>query len=273
MLTTIYFFIFCLGLIVGSFLNCVIYRLKVKKSFLAGRSFCPKCKKIISWYDNIPLLSFIFLKGKCRHCQERISWQYPLVELAAGVLFVLVFLATIGQWNNGLICSSTFSSVHSLILLRNWIFTAILIVIFIYDLKYYLILDAVVFPAMVVALLLNILINIFNHEPLLSSFYLLISAAIGAGFFLLQFVISKGKWIGGGDIRLGALMGFMLPWPQILTALFFAYIIGSLVGVVLILTKVKGLKSQIPFGTFLSLGTLIALLYGEKIVAWYLNFY
>jgi len=246
--------IFLFGLIIGSFINCLIYRLKNKKS-LGGRSFCPKCKKQINWYDNIPLLSYFLLRAKCRWCREKISFQYPLVELITAILFLVVFLAT---YNLQL------TTYNLLLILRNWTFTAFLIIIFLYDLKYYLIPDKISLPAMVVALIFNIfLYNIFINY--------LLAALIAGGFFFLQFIISKGKWIGGGDIRLGLLIGLMLGWPNILVALIISYILGSIIGLGLIIAKRATMKSPVPLGTFLSIGAFVSLLWADKIIEWYLN--
>ncbi|XOU94478.1 MAG: prepilin peptidase [Candidatus Kerfeldbacteria bacterium] len=236
-----------LGLVVGSFLNAVIYRLHVKVSFMRGRSYCPSCKHDLSAKDLVPLFSFLFLRGKCRYCSKKISWQYPLVEFFIMVSFLILY------WQFGL----------SLDFFVYLIYTGFLAVIFVYDLKYYLILDKVSIPAIVVAFLLSFFVLEIGIVSLL------ISVLIGGGFFLLQFVISKGKWIGGGDIRLGVLMGLMLGYPVILVALFIAYILGSVIGVVLIAGKKKKWKSQVPFGTFLSIATYIAFIFGEYIVNYY----
>jgi len=253
------FFVFIAGLIIGSFLNCLIWRLHINKP-ITGRSICPKCKKKINWYDNIPVFSFLVLKGKCRWCKKKISWQYPVVEIITGILFLLV-------WNkyNATLGSAALFTVHCSLftVLRNWIFIAVLIVIFVYDLRWYLILDKVTLPAMAIAFIINLVLGF-------SWLNLLLAALIAGGFFALQFIVSKGKWIGGGDIRLGALMGFMLGWPQIITALMLAYLSGSLVGILLLISKKKKWTSQIPFGTFLSAATVAALLWGEEILGWYL---
>lgn len=236
-----------LGLVVGSFLNAVIYRLHVKVSFMRGRSYCPNCKHDLNAKDLVPLFSFLFLRGKCRYCNKKISWQYPLVEFFTMASFLILYLQF------GL-------NIDFFVYL---IFTGFLMVIFVYDLKYYLILDKVSVPAIIVAFLLSFFVLEIDIVSLL------ISALIGGGFFLLQFVISKGKWIGGGDIRLGVIMGLMLGYPVILVALFIAYILGSVIGVVLIAGKKKKWKSQVPFGTFLSIATYIAFIVGEYIVEYY----
>ena len=260
----LYILVFVLGSLFGSFLNCAIYRLHQGKSFLRGRSFCPHCKKTIDWRDNITLLGFVCLKGRCRYCLKGISWQYPLVELTTAVIFLITFLVRFSALDFNLL---SFAYLDILIILRDWIFASFLLIIFIYDLKYYLILDKVSFPAMAVALILNLVIS-FSWSSLWS--YLL-AALICGGFFLIQFLVSRGKWIGGGDIRVGFLMGFMLGFPIVLVALFLAYIFGAIIGSCLLLTGKKKMQSQIPFGTFLSLATLIALLFGQSLLNHYLS--
>ncbi|MDP2684070.1 MAG: prepilin peptidase [bacterium] len=240
-----------LGLVVGSFLNAVIYRLHKKVSFLRGRSYCPWCKHDLSAKDLVPLFSYLFLKGKCRYCQKKISWQYPLVEFGTMAVFLLLF------WQFGL----------TLDFFVYLIYASILIIIFVYDLRYYLILDKVSLPAIVIAIILSVFIlNI-------SAIDILIGALIGGGFFLLQFYISRGKWIGGGDIRLGVVMGAMLGFPGILVALFAAYVLGSIVGIFLIIGKKKKWKSQVPFGTFLSFATLLTFIFGEFVIEYYSNLF
>lgn len=263
----IYTSLFILGSIIGSFINCLIYRLHIKKSFITGRSFCPQCKTHINWYDNIPLISYLILKATCRRCRKPISFQYFLVELITALLFVIVALITLN--------SNPLSPYLFLTLLRNLVFTSFLIVIFLYDLKYYLILDKITLPAIAFVLIFNFLLDFIEHglsHSLYAFLWFLLAAFVAGGFFLIQFLVSRGKWIGGGDIRLGVLMGFMLGWPSVLVALFLTYILGSLVGIYLLITHKKTIKSQVPLGTFLSLATLITLLWGSRLLDWYLGF-
>ncbi len=266
----IYLIVFIFGLLIGSFINCLVYRLHIKKSFIHGRSFCPHCKHQLAWYDNLPLISYIFLKGKCRYCKKTISIQYPLVEFITAILFLIIFIQQFNQLNYNLLA---FDSLGLLKLVSYFIFCTFLIIIFIYDFKYYLILDKVVFPAILISLLLNIIISsqyqLFNFWSYLGN--LLLAALIIGGFFFLQFVISKGKWIGGGDIRLGILMGVILGWPNALLALILGYVIGSVIGIGLIVFGNKKFKSQVPLGTFLTVSTFISLLWGTQLVNWYLN--
>ncbi len=243
-----YIFAGVFGLIIGSFLNCLAWRLHTKES-LNGRSHCRDCSKMIAWYDNIPLLSFLLLRGRCRHCQAKISWQYPIVEALTGLLF---FLAALNHPFN------------YLILARDWFFISVFIVIFIMDARWYIIQDRVSLPPVIVALAFNLALGF-------SWLNLLISATIGTGFFLAQFLISRGRWIGGGDIRLGLLLGVCLGWPYIMAAIFLGYCFGAIVGVALLASKRKKWGSMLPLGTFLSAAAIIILLYGEPIVNWYLQ--
>jgi len=241
-------FVLFLGLVIGSFLNVVIYRLGQNKSFISGRSICPKCQKKIFWYDNIPLLSYLILRGRCRHCGKSISWQYPLVESASAVIFLWLFLK-FGLSPKFLITS---------------VFSSFLLVIFVYDLKHYLILDQFTIPAALIAFFANLFLGF-------SIWNLVLAALIGASFFALQFFVSSGRWVGDGDIRLGALMGLMLGWPLLLVALFLAYFIGAIFGLALIFLNKKKMSSQIPFGPFLSAATFLTFVYGQDLLNWYLH--
>ncbi len=241
------FLLIVLGLVVGSFLNAVIYRLKVEVSFLKGRSYCPFCKHNLRAVDLVPLLSFIALRGRCRYCTKKISWQYPLVELGTMVAFLLLY------WHFGLTNDFFVYLVYS----------CILMVVFVYDLRYYLILDRVSLPAIALAAILSIFVL------QISVLHVLIGAVLGGGFFLLQFLVSRGRWIGGGDIRLGVVMGAMLGYPNVLVALFIAYILGSVIGVFLILSGRKKWQSRVPFGTFLSVATFLAFLFADTIIQFY----
>jgi prepilin signal peptidase PulO-like enzyme (type II secretory pathway) len=263
--------VFILGLIIGSFLNCLIWRLHKKETIL-GRSYCPECRRQIFWYDNIPLLSYLLLHGKCRHCQKRISYQYPLVEFVVGALFVLAFFYNFPV-QSSFFLDGQFSMIALLTLIRDWLLICVMVIIFVYDLRWYLILDVVSLPASLVFLIFNLVIDYLKFNGSLPANVwqgLLFSGIIGMSFFLLQFIISKGRWIGGGDIRLGLLMGLALGWPNILVALFIAYILGSVVGVGLIMAGKKQWGSQVPFGVFLSVATIISLFWGSQLLNWYL---
>jgi len=282
-----YFVIFIFGLIIGSFLNVVIFRLENGEKMVNDRSKCLHCKHFLIWSDLIPVLSFIFLKRKCRYCGKNISWQYPLVELGTGILFVLALnfefrISNFESISNFQFLISQYSDV--LIFMSYLLFIiSSLIIIFVYDLKHYIIPDKVIYPAIIVASIYRIFeILKFNHLDLIQNSKLEIgnlitvfnpfSAAIFSGaFFYAIIVITRGKGMGGGDVKLGFLMGLILSWPLVLLSLFLSFIIGSVVGIFLIFLGNKKMKSVIPFGPFLVLGTFIALFWGERIVGWYLS--
>jgi len=265
---TIIFSLFVLffGACIGSFLNCLAWRLYHDES-LWGRSKCPNCHQKISWYDNVPLLSYLSLGGKCRHCKEKIAFQYFLVELVTASLFLLAFSRYFPNAGLELILAPNFIALNSQafwLMFRDWLLISFLVVIFIMDLRWMVVADEISLPAIVIIFLVNLYLG--------SSWSLLLSSAIiGAGFFALQYAVSHGRWVGGGDIRIGALMGVALGWPLTLVALMLAYFSGALIGVILIATKKKGLKSPLPFGVFLAPATLVALWWGGVIWQWYVN--
>ncbi|MFA5021182.1 MAG: prepilin peptidase [Patescibacteria group bacterium] len=252
--------IFIFGLIIGSFLNVLILRLHSGESVAAGRSKCPQCGQILAWFDLVPVLSYVFLGGRCRYCSKKISCQYPSVELATGLLFATAYLINFNRLGSLALADFGFW----LLLLRDWLAIAALIVIFVYDWRWLIIPDAVVLPALV-------LVAVFNLGLGLSPASLLIGLAVGLGFFAAQYFVSKGRWVGGGDLRLGALLGVLLGWPVIMVALLLSYIIGALAALALLAAKKVQVKSAVPFGVFLAPAALIALFWGPQIVAWYLG--
>jgi leader peptidase (prepilin peptidase) / N-methyltransferase len=247
--TLLYLIVFTAGLIVGSFLNCVIYRMEKGESFLSGRSYCPYCRHKLGFLDLVPVIGFLFLRGKCRYCREKISLQYPLVELLTGFIFLLIFYFQfpLGQFFFLLILS------------------ALLIIVFVYDLKHYLIPDKVVYSAIVLTFI-YLIYSTFRLDHLWSALGL-------AGFFLAIVLISREKWMGMGDAKLGFLMGLLLGWPDVIVALFLAVFIGAIMGIGLIVMGKKGMKSEVPFGPFLVTGTFIALFWADRLINWYFNFF
>lgn len=264
--------VFLFGLVVGSFLNCVIYRLALPR----GRSFCPYCKHPLSWQDLIPVLSFFILRGKCRYCGKKISWQYPLVEIATALLFLLIFNSQLTE-NSSLLAYRELFSVLSfqdlLTICFLLLISCFLLIIFVYDLKHFIIPDKIIYPAIGIALIYNFYQLLTTHYPLSTVLNNLYAAFGAAVFFLAIVLVSRGKWMGLGDVKLAFLMGLFLGFPDILIALFFAFLIGAIIGVGLILAKRKTLKSEVPFGPFLVTGTFIALFWGERIAQWYLDLF
>jgi leader peptidase (prepilin peptidase) / N-methyltransferase len=231
--------LFMAGLVVGSFLNALIYRMEQGKarSVFGGRSYCPHCKHALAPKDLIPVVSYMLLRGRCRYCRKGISQQYPLVELATAALFVFI-------------------GFHALTLA----IAALLVGIFVYDLKHYIIPDSFIYGAIALALT-----RLFFESPgfALEAVY---SALAAAGFFLALFVVSRGTWMGFGDVKLALCMGLFLGFPQILVALFVAFVSGAIIGVGLIGMKKKGMKSEIPFGPFLLAGTASAYFWGNELI-------
>ena len=250
--------IFVLGVCLGSFLNCVIYRLEKKQSFLKGRSFCPKCHHQLTFLDLIPILSFIFLKGKCRYCGEKISWHYPLVELASGVIFLLNF------WHLGfrfdLLSGIWFLDLTYLVLI-----SCFLIIIFVYDFKYYLIPDKIIWPAIGISLIFNLSKTTF--------FPSLLTGLAGGSFFFLIWLISQGKWMGFGDVKLAFLLGLFLGFPKTLLAFFLSFLIGAIIGIGLVIFGKKKFQDEIPFGPFLISSGFLSLFWGEKIISYYFKIF
>lgn len=245
------FFMFVFGLCIGSFLNVVIFRLEKNES-MGGRSHCPRCGHQLAWFDLIPVASFLMLQGKCRFCHEKISVQYPLVELATGLAFVLIFL-----------CNS-----QNIIALCALLFIAsCLIIIFAYDARHYIIPDIVLFPAIAVTFFYQLFYH-FNAQ-----FFGYVGAAlVAAGFFFALYSISRGRWIGFGDVKLAIVLGLLLGWPNIIVGLFLSFVAGAVWGIAAMIVGKKKLASQLPFAPFLILGTAIALLCGQVIIQWYRGF-
>ena len=257
-------FIFSLGLCMGSFVNALTYRLNLGLS-MWDRSMCPKCKHKLNLLDLIPVCSFLFLKAKCRYCKSKISWQYPLVEFIAGVIFLLIYLKFIINYD-----FINYGLVETIDLSLLFICAIILVTIFIYDLKYYIIPNKVLFPGIILGIIILIFKSIYTWSLELAITHAF-SIFIVFGFFLVLYLLSKGKWIGAGDVKFGILLGLILPWQQSLIMLFFTYVIGAIVGIILLISKKKKLKEKVPMGTFLVIGTFISIFFGEIILEWYLN--
>lgn len=265
---------FIVGLIIGSFLGAANYRLKTAEDIVFKRSHCPLCKHDIRWYDNIPLLSFVILHGRCRDCRKYISREYPLIELMTGVLFAGVALKFFGApilGNSGIISGTIGTS--AIIDMSFLLFTVCyLVIIFWHDYDFMLIPDAVVYPAIFVTFFYQIYKCIQSpfgiasfRSPLTSA----LAAALGAAlFFFFLIWISKGKWIGGGDVKLGFLAGLIVGWPKILFVFFLTYLIGSVISLALIALKKKTWKSQVPFGPFMVAAILIVLFFSDQIQFW-----
>jgi len=264
----IFFIFLVLGLIVGSFLNVVVYRLRVAETLVADRSHCPHCKNLIAWYDNIPVLSFILLKFRCRNCQEKISWQYPLVEIFTGLVFALIGY----RYFDAVDVSTWASTIYYLGI------ASFLIVIFVYDFLYLEIPGLVLWPAIGFAVVFNLVFDWgmagFGNDVLnLATYSGTLGAVAAFLFFFLLVSVSKEKWMGMGDAYLVILLGLILGWPEILLGLMLAFTLGAFSGLALIALKKKKMGSQIPFAPFLVLGSLIAMFWYGPITDWYFGLF
>lgn len=239
--------IFIVGLVVGSFLNVCIYRIPRKLSIIKPASYCPSCGNTIKPWHNIPVLSFLFLKGKCAYCGAKISLRYPVVELLNGILYVLAYI-------NFALPSLPFVL----------IFISALIVISFIDFDFQIIPDEISIPL----IFLGIILSFLPHNSLNLAQDIknsLIGVVVGGGSLLIISLISKGG-MGGGDVKLNAAVGAFLGWKSALLTIFIGSLAGSVVGIVIL--KKTG-NRKIPFGPFLSSGALICLFFGERLLNWY----
>lgn len=259
-------FFLVLGLAIGSFINVLVYRLRIAESIM-GRSFCPHCRNKVAWYDNIPLVSFVLLRFRCRNCKEKISWQYPLVEALTGMIFLAI------GWK-----FFSFDDFQSWFLTGYYLFiSASLISIVVYDMLYMEIPSIVLWVTIVFALVFDFIFDIENGQILsfvngLTLSGLVASAAAFAFFFSLS-KFSKERWMGMGDAYLVILLGLIVGWPKVLFALFSAFSVGAICGIILILLKKKKMESQLPFAPFLVLGTLLTIFFYQFIMSWYLGLF
>jgi leader peptidase (prepilin peptidase) / N-methyltransferase len=243
------------GLVVGSFLNVCIGRLPLGDSVAFPRSRCPSCRRPIAWYDNLPVLSYVVLGGRCRSCQASISIRYPLVEIATAVLFVI---------------AGFFFAPDLPLLTVRLIFTAALVVLFGTDLETQRLPNVITLPGIG----LGIIASAWLPPGLLSS---VIGAALGAGILLAV----RWGWkaatgtdgMGLGDVKMLAMIGAVLGWRQVWAVLFLASLGGAVVGAVLASVGGRSLQSRLPFGTFLAVAAYVASLVGEDLVDWYLGLY
>lgn len=236
------------GLCIGSFLNVVITRLPEGKNLVFPRSACPRCGHLIAWFDNVPVLSWLLLRGRCRSCRQRISWRYPAGELLTAAVFVAAFL----RFGVG---AELFVAL---------LFLCALIAITGTDLDHQLIPDTITLPGVVAGFVLNLATARLDWTESL------LGIVVGGGVFFAIILISPSG-MGGGDMKLGAMMGAFLGWKLGLLAVLLGVLSGGLVAVCLLAAGRKGRKDAVPFGPFLALGGAVSMLWGRSILAWYLG--
>jgi len=232
------------GLVVGSFLGAYTFRYPRGISVLKGRSICPKCKKNLAWHDNIPVLSFLLLKGRCRNCSKSISLRYPLIEIATALGFV-------GIW---------FLSLEPVFLIFLILIFSLLVVIFVIDLEQKIVPDEVVFAGFGLTVFYLLLIS-----P--STLFTSLAAGFGAALFLLLVhLATRGRGMGLGDVKFAVFAGTFLGWPIVPIWLFTAFLTGAVVGTILVLAKKASFGKQIAFGPFLVISLIIVFIWGEKFI-------
>ncbi|MFA6257807.1 MAG: prepilin peptidase [Candidatus Paceibacterota bacterium] len=253
-LTIIFFF---LGLIIGSFLNVVIFRLNTNRSF-GGRSGCMSCQKKLAWYELIPVFSFLSLGGRCRNCKTKISLQYPAVEFIMGLIFALLFLKFQDIFFVDILTFSFNYTYYAIAF-------SILVVIAVYDLKHKIIPDILSFIFGLLAFMglffiqADGFLGFSPHMPTILGFF---AGPIIALPFVFFWLVSSGRWMGLGDAKLAIGLGWLLGLPLALTGVVFAFWIGSVVGVLLVIfSKKYGMKSEIPFAPYLALGAFLAFIF------------
>ena len=246
--------IFILGLIVGSFSNVCIYRIPKNESIVYPASHCPKCHSPIKPVDNIPLLSYILLKGRCRNCKSKISIQYPIVEFLSGLIYLIIYLTC------GL-------SIQSLIYI---ILSSALIIIAFIDLNEQIVPWVISLPGIVLGFILSFFVPYISFVN--SALGIVVGGGIILSIRLAGSVIFKKEAMGMGDIELAAMIGAFLGWRYITISLFLGFFLGALAGIILIISKIRSKEDAVPFGPFIVMGSLITLLWGEKIISWYIGF-
>jgi prepilin signal peptidase PulO-like enzyme (type II secretory pathway) len=239
------FFLTFLGLMVGSFLAAFSFRLPKNISVARGRSFCPHCKKQIAWYDNIPLLSFLILLGRCRNCKKNISLRYPLIELATGLGF---FFISLNYYPN------------VFLMIFNLLIYSLLVLIFVIDLEHQIIPDSLIF----FGILVFTLYLIISNQP--HFFQPIFAGLLAALFLMILHLITRGRGMGLGDVKFAVLGGMITGLNLMPVWLFASFLTGGLAGIILILAGKAGLKTKVAFGPFLVIGLLLTLIWGEKLM-------
>lgn len=249
-----------LGLCFGSFVNAFVWRIKKKKNWVSDRSICTHCKHVLAAKDLMPVVSWLFLKGKCRYCNKAISVQYPIVELIGALAFVSSYI----YWPHSLV------SFPERTLFAGWLVIVVgLLALAVYDAKWMLLPNKILYPLTVFASALVLFSSLFG-DGTNAIREAVLGVAVAFGFFYLLFQLSKGAWIGGGDVKLGVLIGLTVGGPAASAlVLFMASLLGTVFIVPQLLLGKAKQNTKIPFGPFLIIGIFIVKLFGATIIYWY----
>ena len=258
-------FLFLFGLIIGSFLGVIIDRSVHGDSFIYGRSKCPKCRKTIRWYDNIPLISFFLLRGRCRNCGKQISWSYPVIEGMTGALFVWWYVIGAAVFK---LSTQPFTILQPAF----WLLVGIgFLVVFFADFLYGIIPNGAVYGLTALGIAYRLALTGMSIMRPIDLLFSLLAAMAMTVFFLFLWWITKKRGLGLGDVKFVLPLGLIVGWPAILVAVFLADILGAVTGLLLIAGGKKKFGQTIPFGPFLVLGGVLALLFSDHIVQWYVS--
>ncbi len=256
-----------LGTSLGSFLSVIIHRVeKQQKGIIIGRSRCPHCRKTLAPADLVPILNYLYLRGKCRYCKKPISPMYFFLEITSALVFVLLYVKFPFVMEFG---AETYS-INTATLLQ-YVFYALnsvfLIGIFFHDLQYTRIPDIFVFPFIALSLIGSLVMHNIDFPNLM------IAVALALLFFGGQRLLSKGAWLGEGDVYVAVGMAFLFGWKLLIVATVLTYLLGAIISILLLILKKVDRKSKIPFAPFMVFGSFATLLYGEEILTWYSNIY
>jgi leader peptidase (prepilin peptidase)/N-methyltransferase len=241
------------GLCIGSFLNVCIYRIPLNKSIVYPRSGCPHCGALIPWYDNIPLISYLLIKGRCRHCRGTVSFRYPFVELLSASIALLML----------------FKFGFTVSALVYYTFAAVLLVVTFIDIDHRIIPDLISLPGILVFFFAAMLVPAIRFTDSILGIL-----AGGGSLFLVAWVyslVTKKEGMGGGDIKFLAMIGALVGWKGVLFTIFVASTVGTVIGIVIMIATRKNMKLALPFGPFLALGAFTYIIFGPQLIFWYAN--
>ena len=242
-----FLFVFVLGTIIGSFLNVVIYRVPLKQSIVFPSSHCTSCNERLKFFDLIPIISWILLRGNCRYCKTKVSYRYPLVELLTGAVFLLTYIS-VGVDKK---------------LIVYFVFTSILIADTFIDVDHLILPDKLHIFALFTYILFNILTPFIDWKDSL------LGALMGMIPLFILFLLTRGNGMGFGDVKFMAVIGLYLGWRQTLLALLLSFILGGFFGIILLISKIKNRNDPIPFGPWIAIAAFISMNWGKEIIDWY----
>jgi leader peptidase (prepilin peptidase)/N-methyltransferase len=242
------------GLMMGSFLNVCIHRLPLGESIVLPASHCPRCMHPLRWHDNLPLIGYLVLRGRCRHCREPISIRYPIIELATGMLFIAVYVVYGPGW----------------VMVQRLVFGSAMIVLFMIDLEHQILPNVITLPGIVIGLAFSVILPPGVRDALIG-----IAAGGGVLYLIAEawYRLRGEDAMGMGDVKMLAMIGAFLGWKLMIVTLLLSSTVGSIVSIALIGGGRATMKTRVPYGVFLAAGALVAAFVGDRMIEWYLSTY